>query len=112
MSRTQQSPSLAFRLLILGLVLLLGLLQTGLWLSEDGWSEVLHLRRASDVQRAENANLTERNARLRAEVADLKGGFAALEERARADLGMVADDESFYLLVPVEDEADESSAPR
>ena len=103
----QQKASTSVRLLIFGLVFLLGLMQARLWLSEDGWSEVLRLRGSADRQRDENAALVERNRRLRAEVTDLKGGFAALEERARSDLGMVAKDESFYLLVPGEAEPSE-----
>lgn len=98
---------LKFRVFMLGLVLAFGVLQVRLWLSEDGWSEVLRLRGSVAAQREENAELGARNDRLRAEVADLKSGFAALEERARADLGMVAEDEDFFLIVPTTD-AEES----
>ena len=35
-----------------------------------------------------------------AEVHDLKQGYAALEERARSELGMIAGNESFYQVVP------------
>jgi cell division protein FtsB len=103
MARATQTPGFSKRFLLLGLLALFLLLQGGLWLSEDGWSEVLRLRGSVETQRVENEQLTERNRRLRAEVADLKGGFAALEERARSDLGMVASDESFYVLVPGEE---------
>jgi cell division protein FtsB len=92
------------RLLILGLGVVLVLLQGRLWLSEKGWSEVLRLRSSVEQQTAENAVKAERNARLHAEVADLKEGFAALEERARADLGMVGEQESFYLLLRAQPE--------
>lgn len=98
-----QKAPLSLRLLVVTLILACGALQVRLWLSEDGWSEVLQLRNSVADQRAENDRLAERNARLRAEVADLKGGFAALEERARSDLGMIVDGESFYLLVPAAD---------
>lgn len=98
-----QKAPLSLRLLVITLILACGALQVRLWLSEDGWSEVLRLRNSVADQRAENDRLAERNARLRAEVADLKGGFAALEERARSDLGMIVDGESFYLLVPAAD---------
>ncbi len=108
-STSSPASSLRLRLLMLCLLVLLGLLQARLWISEDGWSEVLRLRSSIEAQQQENATLSERNQRLRAEVADLKGGFAALEERARADLGMVVDDESFYLLVP--DQADQQGDP-
>jgi hypothetical protein len=43
--------------------------------------------------------LAERNAQIKAEVADLKHGLTALEERARNDLGMVAVNETFYQVV-------------
>jgi cell division protein FtsB len=36
---------------------------------------------------------------LRAEVADLKRGLDAVEERARNDLGMIRDQEVFYQVV-------------
>ena len=42
----------------------------------------------------------ERNRQLAAEVRDLKTGIAALEERARSDLGMIAGNETFYQVVP------------
>jgi len=76
------------------------LLQYRLWLSNDGVHEVLRLRSAVAAQQSENAALSERNRRLGAEVHDLKQGYAALEERARSDLGMVAGNETFYQVVP------------
>jgi cell division protein FtsB len=94
--------SLSLRLSILGLLGLLVVLQGRLWLADDGWSEVARLRSGVARQQAENERLAERNARLEAEVKDLKDGFAALEERARSDLGMVGEDESFYLFVPAQ----------
>ena len=100
-----QQPSFSLRAFVLGLFFVLGILQVRLWLSEDGWSEVIRLRSSVAEQREENERLRERNARLRAEVTDLKGGFAALEERARADLGMIAEGESFYLVVPAAEDA-------
>jgi len=111
MARTAESPGLSKRFLLLGLLTVALLLQGGLWLSEDGWSEVLRLRTSVAGQKQENEQLAERNRRLRAEVADLKGGFAALEERARADLGMVASDESFFVLVPGEESAEAGAPP-
>jgi cell division protein FtsB len=76
------------------------LLQYRLWMSGDGVREVWRLRSAVAVQQTENARLSERNRQLGAEVRDLKQGYAALEERARTDLGMVAGNETFYQVVP------------
>ena len=47
------------------------LLQYRLWVSNDGMREVWHLQQAVESQRAENAVLAERNAQIKAEVADL-----------------------------------------
>ncbi len=42
----------------------------------------------------------ERNQQMVAEVADLKAGMAAIEERARSELGMIGRNETFYQVVP------------
>jgi len=81
------------------LVAVLALLQYRLWLSDEGMREVWHLSAAVESQRADNAVLVERNGQLRAEVANLKKGLTALEERARNDLGMIGATETFYQVV-------------
>jgi cell division protein FtsB len=86
--------------IVLGcLLVVLAFLQYRLWLSDEGMREVWHLGTAVEAQRAENAVLAERNAQLKAEVADLKQGLTALEERARHDLGMISVTETFYQVV-------------
>lgn len=84
------------------LLILLVLLQARLWLSDEGVREVNRLEGAVAAQTEENATLKARNDRLAAEVKDLKEGMAAVEERARSDLGMVGTNESFYQVVPPE----------
>ena len=76
------------------------LLHYRLWLSGDGLGEVLRLKAAVGTQQAENARLSERNRQLAAEVRDLKQGYAALEERARNDLGMIGGNETFFQVAP------------
>ena len=106
-AQQQTSATVGTRLVLVGLAALTIVLQSRLWLSDEGWSEVIRLRNSVATQQTENERLAERNARLQAEVTDLKGGFAALEERARSDLGMVGEDESFFLFVPAETPPDE-----
>lgn len=77
---------------------LLGL-QYPLWLGDGGLLSYWKLRKEISVQKTENALLRERNAALEAEVRDLKEGHEALEERARAELGMVRRGETFYQLI-------------
>lgn len=104
------------KVVVAALVVLLGLLQYRLWLSDDGMAEVARLRGEIEAQRQENATLRERNRSLAAEVQDLKKGTAAIEERARTDLGMIGKNETFYQVVAPrrpapEPSADETAAP-
>ena len=84
---------------VLALLLLLGALQAKLWLGDGGWRDAKALQQTVEEQRAENARLQQRNDALTAEVEDLKSGEAAVEERARSELGMVKPGETFYRVV-------------
>lgn len=88
-----------FRLLILSLVLLLAALQYRLWLGDPNLRQVWQLEQAIIDQRRENQLLTERNQRLEAEVADLKEGLKAIEERARSEMGLIQEGETFFRLI-------------
>ncbi len=81
------------------LLVLLVLLQYRLWVGDGSLADVWRLGQQIETQRQENETFRERNALLEAEVRDLKEGLAAIEERARRDLGMVKQDETFYLIV-------------
>src|SRR5262245_10787713 len=96
--------------LSLGLIVLL--LQYRLWVSPNGVRELGRLEQAVNEQRTENEALASRNAQLAAEVRDLKKGVTALEERARSDLGMIAQNETFYQVVPPHQDAAASEASR
>jgi len=81
------------------LVLVLGWLQYRLWFGEGSWGEVNGLQNQVAQQKRENHGLQERNNELAAEVEDLKSGEAAVEERARSELGMIKPGEKFYRVV-------------
>jgi cell division protein FtsB len=81
------------------LCVVLLLLQYRLWLSDQGQREVSRLQAAVATRAAANRGQIERNQQLGAEVTDLKGGLTALEERARSELGMVGNNETFYQVV-------------
>ena len=87
------------RLLLVMLVALLALLQYRLWMGEGGRRSVAALRAQVEQQRRENAGLQQRNDALAAEVEDLKSGEAAVEERARSELGMIKPGETFYRVI-------------
>jgi len=75
-------------------------LQYRLWVSPNGMRDVWRTEKAIGIQVEENARLKERNRTLAAEVRDLKEGRAAIEERARTDLGMIGSNETFFQVVP------------
>lgn len=87
------------------------MLQYRIWFSGDGVSEVMRLRTAVAGQQGDNERLSARNRQLAAEVRDLKQGYSALEERARSDLGMVATNETFFQVGPVESPVIAPTAP-
>lgn len=77
-------------------------LQYQLWLGEDSVRTLGELEQEVEAQRANNAELEQRNKLVEIEVLDLKNGLEAVEERARSELGMIEKGETFYLLVPVD----------
>ncbi|WP_346796119.1 cell division protein FtsB [Halomonas sp. Bachu 37] len=82
--------------LVIALSAMLALLQYQLWLGDGGWRDLHRVGNRVAEQEAINQPLRERNARLAAEVTDLKTGLDAIEERARSDMGMVRTDEQFF----------------
>jgi len=90
------------RTLVISLLLIVLALQYRLWVSDSGMREVWRLRREVSAQTEQNAGLKERNRTLSAEVQDLKKGTSAIEERARTDLGMTGNNETFFQVVPKE----------
>ena len=83
------------------LLVIVVMLQYRLWMSGDGVRELARLSEAVERQKGENSEAEARNQQLVAEVTDLKAGMAAIEERARSELGMIGRNETFYQVVPV-----------
>lgn len=96
--------------IVLGImVILLLALQYKVWFGDAGYLEAAELRRQVESQRDRAEKLAQRNRRLTAEVLALKDGYAAVEARARNDLGMIRRGETFYLVTP---EQGDGGAPR
>ncbi|WP_338037848.1 cell division protein FtsB [Noviluteimonas dokdonensis] len=85
--------------LIVLLLALLAWLQYKLWFGQGGAGQVQALSTQVEHQARDNTGLRQRNAEVAAEVEDLKSGEAAVEERARSELGMIKPGESFYRVV-------------
>lgn len=88
------------RALLAILLITLGLLLMKMWLGEGGLRDVKRLEQRVQEQALENELLKQRNEQLQADVEDLRQGMAAVEERARSELGMIKESEEFYQVVP------------
>lgn len=87
------------KIFLLFLVAVFLLLQYQLWLDEDGVRKVVHLNNSVKEKQEANRALYERNEVLAAEVEDLKTGYDAIEERARMELGMIREGETFIQVI-------------
>ena len=75
------------------LAALLLVVQGDLWFGKGNLPYVMSLHKELDAQRTANGVARERNERVAAEVSDLKEGLEMVEEKARAELGMLRPDE-------------------
>lgn len=87
------------RSLVAFLLLIIVLLQHKLWFGDGNLREIRQYQQRIKELKREGARLSERNEALEAEVIDLKKGLEAVEERARRDLGMIKEGETFYQVI-------------
>lgn len=92
-------------LLVILILLFLGL-QYRLWVGEGSVAQVTRLKQQIALQQEENQRLILKNKHLAAEVDALRNGYDAIEKKAREELGLVKEGETFFLFV----ENEESSA--
>lgn len=93
------------------LIALLALIQAQLWFSDSGKPNVMNLQLQLQRQQAANEAARARNARLVAEVRDLREGLEMVEEKARSELGMIKPDEIMVQITPGST-ADSPTRPR
>ncbi|ENM5917763.1 cell division protein FtsB [Vibrio mimicus] len=79
-------------------LLLVWLLYTLMW-GKNGVMDFRTVNAEIEVQQQVNANLHLRNQEMFAEIDDLRQGLDAIEERARNELGMVKEGETFYRII-------------
>jgi len=77
------------RLIPAALLVLLLVLQGQLWFGRGSVPNVSRLREALAAQQRSNAGAEQANARMEAEIRDLREGLEMVEEKARSELGMV-----------------------
>ena len=84
------------RWLLIGLLCLLALLQYRLWFAEGSLAEQHRLAKLVEEQTRINEELAERNAALEREVLELKSGNRGVEQRAREELGLIREGETYF----------------
>jgi cell division protein FtsB len=84
------------------LFIFLVLLQYRLWFGKNSVPDYLALEAEVQRQQLDNDKLKHRNKLLYADTDDLKSGVEAIEERARNELGMIKEGETFFRLIPSE----------
>ena len=88
------------RIITIVLVIFLGLLQYRLWFGKNSVPDYIALQEELMRQKADNEKLKQRNKLLYADTDDLKSGVEAIEERARNELGMIKEGETFFRIIP------------
>jgi len=102
MSTPLMSRSWFYPTAIVIAVILLLLLQYRLWFDDTGIVASAELRQDIEQLQQDNEVQLATNHGLRAEVRDLKSGSEILEEKAREDLGLIREGETFILFVDPE----------
>ena len=87
------------RWLLLSLLVLLGALQYRLWFAEGSLAEQHRLELQVEEQTLINSELQARNSVLDREVLELQSGNNGVEQRAREQLGLIREGETFYQVV-------------
>ena len=84
------------------LLIIVTLLQYRLWFGKYSVAEYRQVNQQVESQRQQNAKLAQRNQLIKADIEDLSAGLEAVEERARNELGLIRDGETFYRILPPE----------
>lgn len=82
--------------------MLLAMLQYRLWFGKNSIPDYMSRQQEVYKQAQQNANLAQRNALLKADINDLTIGLEAIEERARNELGLIKKGETFYRILPAD----------
>nr|WP_324615334.1 septum formation initiator family protein [Methylomonas albis] len=98
--RAPRNPShrsrVAIKTLIAIIILLIVHFQYRLWLGDASVSQISDYRERLETLTKEAQEKKERNDSLYAEVLDLRRGLETIEERARYELGMIKENETFF----------------
>lgn len=81
------------------MITLITLLQNRLWNGDGGIEQILKYEKRLEELKKEVQESQDRNVGLYAEVLNLRTGSEAIEERARHELGMIKENETFFQIL-------------
>ncbi len=87
------------QILLIALSVLSLMLFLRLWLGTGSYPEIWDLQGQIAEQKRLNEEQTKRNEGLQSEVLDISRDDAAIEDRARGELGMIKQGETFYQVI-------------
>ncbi|WP_287963230.1 septum formation initiator family protein [Alcanivorax sp.] len=102
---------MAYRLIVFAAVVLIVLLQIGLWSGKDGLAEHNQLKKKVAALEQQVAQQKQINQALERKILALRRDPRALEALARKELGMLKPDERFIRLIVLPAQAPSSQPP-
>lgn len=84
------------KVIIAIIILLIIHLQYRIWVGDGSFAQIDAYQQRLDELKKQAEEKRQRNEALYAEVLDLRKGQEAIEERARDELGMIREDETFF----------------
>jgi cell division protein FtsB len=81
------------------MVILIVMLQSRIWVGDGSLEQVHAYQEKLEALIKQEMENKERNAVLYGEVLNLRNGTEALEERARHELGMIKNNETFFQII-------------
>ncbi len=94
----------------LTLLVVLTSLQYRIWFGQSSFREIKQQEARVELVKSENAELALRNQKILAEIHDLREGTDAIEERARYQLGMIKEGETFFRILDSREGARQESS--
>ena len=92
-------------------MILLLLLLASLWVGHGSYPEIWKLEDDIAMQKKKNEIQEDKNRKIQAELDDARVGHAAVEERARSELGMTKRGETFFEIILKPDSNKKESPP-
>ncbi len=86
----------SMKIFIALIILLIIHFQYRIWIGDGSINQINAYQQRLDDLKKQTEEKRERNEALYAEVLDLRKGQEAIEERARDELGMIKEDETFF----------------